>query len=98
VALDYEISAVRLIPSDDQSHFHVELVGYLSLHTPDEPITIDIPRVLQKMAFDEKFHITWNGEPAEVTAGKCPVCGFEPHLKTSADPPDRTVLLDLPQE
>ena len=98
MALDYEISAVRLVPSDDGSHFHVELVGYLSLHTPDEPIMIDIPRVLQKMAFGEKFHIMINGEPVEVSAGKCPVCGFEPHLKTAADPADSTRLLDLPQE
>ena len=96
MALDYEISSVRLTPSDDQSHLHVELIGYDSPHTPGEPIMIGIRRALEKMAFDEKFHITVDGEHADVTEGKCFVCGFAPYLVTSKDDANNNRLLDLP--
>ena len=98
MALNYEITAVRLVPSDDQSHMHVELVGYQSAHTPGEEITITIPRVLQKMAFDEQFYVTVDGEQASVKEGTCPVCGHEPYLVTAADGGKRQRLLELRQE
>ena len=98
MALDYEITAVRLEPSPDVSHMHVALVGYDSLHMPGEPIMIDPARVQQKMAFAEKFHIVVNGESKEVRAGKCDVCGHEPYLTTEADEPGAPALLQLPQK
>lgn len=96
--LDYEVKAVRLVPSEDQSHMHIELVGYESAHMPGEQITIEIPRVIQKMAFEEKFHVMAGGERAEVKAGKCPVCSHEPYLVTDKDSADRQILFTLPQE
>lgn len=94
----YEIESVRAEPSEDLSHEHVALVGYLSPHTPGEPITIPIARVLQKIALGETFGIVAGDQKAEVAAGKCPVCGLEPYLKTSADSGDRSPLLDLPRK
>ena len=75
MALDYEIKSVRLAPSDDDSHLHIDLIGYDSPHVEGEEIMIPIARALQKMAFSEKFHVMVDGEPAEVKAGKCPTCG-----------------------
>jgi hypothetical protein len=98
LALDYEIKAVRLESSDDDSHMHIELVGYLSPHLETEVILIPIPRAIQKMAFAEKFHVMVNGEPAEVKAGKCHVCGFEPYLVTSADTGEVNYIEELPQK
>jgi hypothetical protein len=98
LALDYEIKAVRLTPSDDDSHLHIELIGYLSMHLETEEILISVPRAIQKMAFAEKFHVMVNGEPAEVKAGKCHVCGFEPYLVTSADTEDINYIEELPQK
>ena len=97
MALDYEITAVRLEPSDDQSHTHVALIGYESLHTPGEPILIPPARALQKMALAEKFHIG-SGEGARpVKEGKCPVCGYAPYLVVEGDAGDTQTLLTLPQ-
>jgi hypothetical protein len=98
VALDYEIKAVRLEPADDDSHMHIELVGYLSPHLEAEEILIPISRAIQKMAFAEKFHVMVNGEPAEVKPGKCHVCGFEPYLVTSADTDDINQIEELAQK
>jgi hypothetical protein len=92
----YEIAAVRTVPSDDASHQHVDLVGYVSPHMPDEPIFISIPRLLGKMALDEKFAVRVGDQMAEVSAAKCPICGFEPALKTSADPEGAARLMALP--
>ena len=66
MALDYEIKSVRLAPSDDDSHLHIELIGYASPHVEGEEIMIPIARALQKMAFSEKFHVMVNGEPADL--------------------------------
>lgn len=93
----YEIVAIRAVLSDDGTHPHIELVGYLSPHTPGEPITIPVPRVTSRIAFGEKFFVTADGERAEVSAGKCEVCGHEPHLKTAADSDGRNRLLELPR-
>lgn len=98
MALDYEVTAVRLEPSDDGSHMHLALVGYESEHMPGEQITIDIPRVLQKQAFNEKFHMVVDGEPAELVKGKCPSCDIEPYLRTTADQGDEQKLFGLPRE
>lgn len=94
----YEIESVRTEPSDDLSHEHVVLVGYLSPHTPGEPITIPVARVLQKMALGEEFAVAAGGERAKVSPGKCEICGLEPYLKTSADSGGRSALLDLPRK
>ncbi|MGZ4211225.1 MAG: hypothetical protein ACXVQX_11600 [Actinomycetota bacterium] len=98
MALDYEITAVRLEPSDDDSHMHIELIGYQSPHVGGEEIMIPIPRALQKMAFTEKFHVMVDGQPAEVKAGKCATCGFEPYLLTSADVGELNQIEELPQK
>ena len=98
MALDYEIKAVRLEPSDDDSHMHIELIGYLSPHLETEEILIPIPRAIQKMAFAEKFHVMVNGEPAEVKAGKCHICGFEPYLVTTADSEGVNQIEELAQK
>jgi len=98
VALDYEIKSVRLTPSDDDSHLHIELIGYVSSHVEGEEIMIPIARALQKMAFGEKFHVMVNGEPVEVKAGKCATCGIEPYLVTDADKPDFNQIEELPQK
>lgn len=80
-----EIAAVRLVAAEDQTHYHVELIGYVSPHLPDEPIMIDVSRLLQRMALGEKFFVAANGEQAEVSESKCARCGFAPYLKTAAD-------------
>ena len=98
MALDYEIKSVRLIPWTDDSHLHIELIGYASPHVEGEEIMIDIPRALQKMSFDEKFHVTVEGAPVEVQRGKCATCGFEPYLVTPADKPDYNQIEELPQK
>ena len=98
MALDYEIKSVRLAPSDDDSHLHIELIGYASPHVEGEEIMIDIARALQKMAFSEKFHVMVNGEPVEVQVGKCATCGIEPYLVTPADKPDYNQIEELPQK
>lgn len=98
MALDYEVTAVRLEPSEDGSHMHLALVGYRSGHMPDEEITIDIPRVLQKMAFEEAFHVAVDGEQAKLIEGSCPSCDITPYLRTSADQGDEQKLFALPRE
>jgi len=98
VALDYEITAVRLTPSDDESHLHIELIGYLSPHVATEEIMISIPRALQKVAFAEKFHITVDGQTVEVKEGKCATCGFAPYLVTAADEGELNHIEELPQK
>ena len=98
MALDYEIKSVRLIPWVDDSHLHIELIGYDSPHVVGEEIMIPIPRALQKMAFDEKFHVMVDGEPVEVKPGRCSTCGFEPYLVTPADKPDYNQIEELPQK
>ena len=94
----YEIKAIRTTPSDDQSHAHVDLVGYYSPHLENELVMIAIPRLLQKMAFGEKFAVQAGDEHAEITESTCPVCGFAPQLKTSADTSSDQKLLDLPEK
>lgn len=94
----YEVVAVRLEPSGDGSHSHVGLVGFEAQHTPGEPLMIEIPRVLQRIAFGERFWVVVGGEKAEVSAGKCHVCGLEPYLTTAADGPETHPLLELPQK
>ena len=98
MALDYEIKSVRLAPSDDDSHLHIDLIGYDSPHVEGEEIMIPIARALQKMAFSEKFHVMVNGEPAEVKQGKCQTCGIEPYLVTTADTPEFNRIEELPQK
>jgi hypothetical protein len=98
LALDYEIRSVRLIPWVDDSHLHIELIGYDSPHVEGEDIMISIPRALQKMAFGEKFHVMVKGEPVEVQRGRCATCGFEPYLVTGADEPEFNQIEELPQK
>lgn len=93
----YEIIAVRTEMSDDLSHEHVELVGYASPHIVGEAIMIPVPRLIQRLAFGDKFFMSVNGEQAEITAAKCPTCGHEPGLKTSADKAGTQHLLALPR-
>ncbi|MCA1830861.1 MAG: hypothetical protein ABR552_10495 [Actinomycetota bacterium] len=94
----FELIAVRTVASDDLTHEHIELVGYQSGHMPGEPIMIPPSRVIQRMAFAEKFWVDVNGEKADVSAAPCQVCGFEPQLKTSLDEPGDQKLLQLPNE
>lgn len=91
----YEITKIRAVPSDDDSHMHVEQVGYISGHMPGEAILISIPRAIQKIAFGEAFCITIDGEQVPVTPGKCALCGHEPYLSTPADKGKDSVLLGL---
>ena len=44
MALDYEIKSVRLVPWVDDSHLHIELIGYSSPHVEGEEIMIDYGR------------------------------------------------------
>lgn len=91
----YQITKVRTEPSPDGSHLHIGLVGYSSAHIV-EVITVPPARVLQQIALGESFSLDLNGEKADVSAGACEVCGFEPYLKTSADTPGDNKILSLP--
>lgn len=92
----YEIVAVRRVPSDDESHMHIGLVGYMSSHLPEEPIMISPARVIQRIAFGDTFSVLVDGEPAEVQAGACAECGLEPYLKTAKDSSSRRHIEGLP--
>lgn len=92
----YELGAVRTVLSDDESHFHIDVVGYRSPHIQEEVIFIDIPRVLRRIAMSEFFYVQVGDDRAEVSAGKCPDCGFEPYLKTTADSPGDQKIISLP--
>jgi len=92
----YEIVSIKLAPSDDQSHFHADLVGYVSKHIPEEPVMVPPERIIQRMVLGEKFVVTVDGDPVEVSAGKCLKCGLEPYLKTSADTGDVNRIEQLP--
>lgn len=92
----FTINAVRTQPSDDLTHMHVESVGFESGHMPGESIFISASRLLGRQAFGERFVVDVDGSPADVVAGKCPVCGYEPYLKTSADSAGDEKLLALP--
>ena len=94
----FELTAIRLVWSDDMSHQHIDVVGYNSLHMPGEAIMIPPLRVIQRTMLGEKFWVDVNGEKAEVSGAPCPVCGFEPQLKTSLDSPDDQKLFRLPAE
>jgi hypothetical protein len=93
----FEIIAVRTKPSDDQTHEHVELVGYASTHMVGETIYIPIERVFGRQAFGERFAVVVDGAPADVAPSKCPVCGHEPYIKTTADTGTEQKLLELPR-
>jgi hypothetical protein len=93
-----EVVARRMELADDGRHEHVALVGYHSDHlTSGEPITIDVGRVLSKTATGERFFVKTADGEAEIVAGKCPVCGHEPYLRTSADAEGEEKLLVLPE-
>ena len=64
MALDYEIKSVRLAPSDDDSHLHIELIGYASPHVEGEEIMIPIARF--PMACNERM--TWEYEKLDLNA------------------------------
>lgn len=91
----YEITTIRAVPSDDDSHMHVEQVGYISGHMPGEAILIPIPRAIQKLSFGEAFSVTVDGEQVPVTPGKCGICGIEPYLVCTADQGGASILLTL---
>ena len=94
----FEVTTVRTEPSDDLSHEHVALVGYASPHLPNDTIFISIERVLERQAFGERFAEIVDGAPADLEPGTCPICGFEPHIKTAADTATEQKLLQLPRE
>lgn len=83
--------------ASDGSHEHVVLFGYHSEHIKTEPITVDVDRVISRMAAGDEFWITTPEGRAEVIPGKCGVCGHEPYLRTSADAEDSERLLALPE-
>lgn len=93
----YPITRVRKVTAEDGAHEHVDLVGYLSPHTPFEPVMVPIPRILDNIALGEAYMIERDGEQIPVTEGKCPVCGFEPYLKTEKDPAGGSLLNELPE-
>lgn len=93
----YEIIGVRTKASDDQSHRHIDVVGYRSPHIT-EAIMVSPDRIIQRLAFDEKFCVDVEGEKADVSASTCEVCGFEPYLKTSKDTKGRNRILELPEK
>ena len=92
-----EIIARKLDLAEDRTHDHVILVGYNSKHLGSgEPITIDVDRLTQLTWTGERFFITTTDGDADVVAGKCPVCGLQPYLRTSADDGDEQKLMALP--
>ena len=92
-----EVVARKMDLADDRTHEHIVLVGYNSPHLgAGEPITIDVTRVVSKTATGERFFIKTPDGEADVIAGRCPVCGLEPHFRTSADSGDEQKLLSLP--
>ena len=93
-----EVVRVRLKETDDQSHYHVDLVGYQSDHIEAEPITISTERVIEKMLYIRFWMKTLAGEETDLVSGKCSVCGHEPYLRTAADGEKEEHLLDLPEE
>ncbi len=94
----YEIVAVRREPTDDLSHDHISLVGFISNHLPDEEIYVDAGRIVQRLALGEKFVVDIDGEKVDVQPATCAVCGEGPSLKTAKDTSNRQYLLDLPFE
>jgi len=91
-----EIVRVRLVETDDQSHFHVDLVGYHSDHIETEPIMISTERAISTMLY-ERFWMTIASGETDLISGKCSVCGHEPYLRTAADGEKEEHLLDLPE-
>ncbi|MCI0347289.1 MAG: hypothetical protein L0221_17895 [Chloroflexi bacterium] len=94
-----QVTTVKTEASDDGSHEHVVLAGYYAVHLPpDESITIPVERLIHKAWLGERHWIDLaDGSQADVTAGKCPVCGLEPYFRTSADTGDEQKLLALPR-
>lgn len=88
----YEIVAVRTEPSGDYRHRHIALVGYDSPHMPSEPIMIPPARVIERIAFGERFSVRAGDQQVDVTAGTCSLCGYEPYL----EPQD--AILTLPEK
>ena len=93
-----EVVRVRLKETDDQSHYHVDLVGYESEHIEGEPIMVATERVIEKMLYNRFWMKTLAGEETDLVSGKCSVCGHEPYLRTAADGELEEHLLDLPEE
>ena len=89
-----EIVVVRLIESDDQSHFHVDLVGYHTDHITTEPIMIATERAISLMLYERLWIKTPDGE-ADLVSGKCSVCGHEPYLRTTSDAENEEKLQTL---
>jgi len=92
-----EIVVVRLQETDDQSHYHVDLVGYHTDHIEGEPIMIATERAISKMLYTRFWMKTVSGDETELISGKCSVCGHEPYLRTAADGEKEEHLLDLPE-
>ena len=92
-----EIVAVRLKDTDDQTHVHVDLVGYETDHIATEPIMITTERAISLMLYERLWMKTTTGEETDLTSGKCSVCGHEPYLRTAADGEHEEHLLDLPE-
>lgn len=88
----YEIAAVRIERSADQSHEHVVLIGYNSPHIEGEQILIPIARVLQRQALGETFYLKVDGEMADISASSCDICGQATLAATKGS------LLDLPRK
>lgn len=93
----YPIKTVRLTSAPEGDHEHLDLIGYLSAHTPYEPVMVPLPRIHAKMAEGEDFYVEHEGEQVLVKTGKCHVCGHEPYLVTERDPSGGNLLLELPQ-
>lgn len=93
----FEIRTVRTVASEDLSHRHIDLVGVWSIHIQYEPIMVEIPRLLQRMAQGEEFFVTVDGHQAKVVEAKCEVCGHAPYLKTEKDPQGGNRIVDLPE-
>ncbi len=91
-----EIVRIRLMESDDQSHFHVDLVGYHTDHIATEPIMISTERAISKMLYTRFWISTPEGE-ADLVSGKCSVCGHEPYLRTASDGEKEEKLQSLPE-
>lgn len=92
----YELTTIRTITLPD-GHDHIEVVGYLSPHIENEPITITPDRIAARIALGEAFGVRVGDELVEVMPATCPVCGASGHLKSKKDSKTQQQLLSLPR-
>jgi hypothetical protein len=81
----------------EPDHDHIALIGYFSPHIEYEPIMLSVERTLQRIGETERFYIKDGDAEADLSAGKCSICGHEPYLRTTADAEDEEKLHALPE-